>query len=45
MQLVPGSTIGAYVLEELLGQGAFGVVWLGHHTQSGDRVAIKILHT
>lgn len=44
MQLVPGSTIGAYVLEELLGQGAFGVVWLGHHSQSGERVAIKILH-
>lgn len=44
MQLVPGSAVGAYVLEELLGQGAFGVVWLGHHGQTGDRVAIKILH-
>lgn len=44
VQLAPGAQIGAYVLEELLGSGAFGVVWLGHHIQSGDRVAIKILH-
>lgn len=27
-----------------MGQGAFGVVWLGQHTQTGERVAIKILH-
>ena len=44
VQLAPGAQIGAYVLEELLGSGAFGVVWLGHHSQSGERVAIKILH-
>jgi serine/threonine-protein kinase len=44
VQLAPGSQIGTYVLEELLGSGAFGVVWLGHHTQTGERVAIKILH-
>jgi serine/threonine-protein kinase len=42
--VAPGSTIGAYVLEELLGSGAFGAVWLGHQAQTGERVAIKILH-
>lgn len=44
MQLAPGSQIGAYVLEEILGSGAFGAVWLGHHAESGERVAIKVLH-
>ncbi|MCW5812155.1 MAG: serine/threonine protein kinase [Labilithrix sp.] len=44
VQLGPGASIGAYVLEELLGSGAFGVVWLGRHSESGERVAIKILH-
>jgi serine/threonine protein kinase len=44
VQLAPGSQIGAYVLEALLGSGAFGVVWLGTHVETGDRVAIKILH-
>ena len=44
MQLSPGSEIGSYVLESLLGSGAFGVVWLGHHKESGERVAVKVLH-
>lgn len=44
VQVGPGVSIGAYVLEELLGTGAFGNVWLARHVQSGDRVAIKILH-
>lgn len=44
MHLNPGSKIGAYVLESLLGSGAFGVVWLGRHESSDERVAIKVLH-
>ncbi|MBX3190064.1 MAG: serine/threonine protein kinase [Labilithrix sp.] len=55
MQLLPGSQIGVYVLESLLGSGAFGVVWLARRTDGGqagpgrpagfsDRVAIKVLH-
>jgi eukaryotic-like serine/threonine-protein kinase len=44
VQLSPGSQIGVYVLESLLGSGAFGVVWLGSRTDTGERVAIKILH-
>ena len=44
MTLTPGSTIGAYVLESVLGSGAFGVVWLAHRSDTGERVAIKVLH-
>lgn len=44
VQLYPGSTIGAYVLESLLGSGAFGVVWLARQHETGERVAIKVLH-
>ncbi len=44
VQLLPGSRIGAYILESLLGSGAFGVVWLARHDSSDDRVAIKVLH-
>ncbi len=49
MQLVPGSRIGEYVLESVLGTGAFGVVWLAHREDPASslptkRVAIKVLH-
>ncbi len=44
MQLVPGSQIGVYVLDSLLGSGAFGVVWLAHRNDTQNRVAIKVLH-
>ena len=44
VQLVPGSQIGPYVLESLLGSGAYGVVWLAHKTDTGERCAIKVLH-
>lgn len=44
MQLGPGAQVGGYVLESLLGSGAFGVVWLAHRTDTGERVAIKVLH-
>jgi eukaryotic-like serine/threonine-protein kinase len=44
VQLSPGSSIGVYILESLLGSGAFGVVWLASHAETGERVAIKVLH-
>lgn len=44
VQLAPGSQIGVYVLESLLGSGAFGVVWLARRNDNGARVAIKVLH-
>ena len=44
MQLLPGSQLGVYVLESLLGSGAFGVVWLAKRTDNGERVAIKVMH-
>jgi len=44
VQLAPGSQIGVYVLESLLGTGAFGVVWLASRSDNGERVAIKVLH-
>lgn len=44
MQLLPGVQIGSYVLDSLLGTGAFGVVWLAHRPETGERVAIKVLH-
>jgi serine/threonine-protein kinase len=44
VQLSPGFQIGSYVLDSLLGSGAFGNVWLAHHVTSGERVAIKVLH-
>jgi serine/threonine protein kinase len=44
VQLAPGSQIGIYALESILGSGAFGVVWLAHRTDTGERVAIKVLH-
>jgi eukaryotic-like serine/threonine-protein kinase len=44
VQLVPGSQIGTYVLESLLGSGAFGVVWLARRSTDRARVAIKVLH-
>jgi len=44
VQLGPGSPIGGYVLDSLLGTGAFGVVWLAHRLEDDERVAIKVLH-
>ncbi|MGA2497742.1 MAG: bifunctional serine/threonine-protein kinase/formylglycine-generating enzyme family protein [Tepidisphaeraceae bacterium] len=38
-----GQKIGAYVLEQRLGAGAFGEVWRAHHEQSATKLAaIKI---
>ena len=39
----PGTIIGAYRLDRLLGQGAVGLVYQATHTKLGRRVALKIL--
>ncbi|HVZ86349.1 MAG TPA: serine/threonine-protein kinase [Polyangia bacterium] len=43
--LPPGTVLdGAYRLTRLLGQGAMGTVYEGHHTGAGKRVAVKVMH-
>jgi len=40
----PGEVIGNYLLEKLIGEGAFGTVWLAHQLKPVQRsVAVKIL--
>ncbi len=44
--ILPEGTIldGTYRLTRLLGQGAMGTVYEGHHTGAGKRVAVKVMH-
>lgn len=42
--LPPGTPVGEYVVEELLGEGGFGSVYRASHPVIGKTVAIKILH-
>jgi serine/threonine protein kinase len=44
--LLPVGTVldGTYRLMRLLGQGAMGTVYEGHHTGAGKRVAVKVMH-
>jgi serine/threonine protein kinase len=44
--LLPVGTIldGTYRLTRLLGRGAMGTVYEGHHTGAGKRVAVKVMH-
>jgi serine/threonine protein kinase len=39
-----GETIGRFELRSRLGAGKFGEVWLAGHRETGDAVAIKLLH-
>lgn len=40
-----GARLGSlYVLDQRIGGGAMGTVWAGHNTESGEAVAVKILH-
>jgi serine/threonine-protein kinase len=41
--ILPGVLIGNYQVEELLGQGACGVVHVARHVHLGRRVALKVL--
>jgi len=41
--LGPGARVGPYVLGELLGEGAMGIVYRAEHTRLGRTVALKIL--
>ncbi len=43
-ELKSGSVLGNYVLEELVGGGAMGVVWRGADRRDGSAVAVKILN-
>jgi len=39
-----GERVDAYVVEEVIGRGAMGEVYAGHHAESGEPVALKVLH-
>jgi serine/threonine-protein kinase len=39
-----GQRVDAYVVEEVIGRGAMGEVYSGHHSTSGEPIAIKLLH-
>ena len=39
-----GQRVDVYVVEEVIGRGAMGEVYAGHHSLSGEPVAIKLLH-
>jgi serine/threonine protein kinase/class 3 adenylate cyclase len=41
----PKERVGRFTLTRLLGRGASGVVCEGHDTSTGDKVAVKLLHT
>jgi serine/threonine protein kinase len=42
-ELEPGGRVGAYRLEERLGEGGMGVVFRAVHESEGDEVALKVL--
>ncbi|MFT3695125.1 MAG: serine/threonine-protein kinase [Kofleriaceae bacterium] len=42
-QLMPGTNVGGYLIEDMLGSGGMGVVYVGTHPLIGKRAAIKVL--
>ncbi len=45
MAMEPGSLLNRFRLERLLGIGGCGTVWAALDTSSGERVALKLLHS
>ena len=45
MNLVPGESIGPYILLSQLGRGGMGEVWKAQRPDDNHPVALKILHT
>ncbi len=43
--LSSGDRVGSYVLCEHVATGGFGAVWRAEHAESGQEVAIKVLHS
>src|SRR5918997_3883456 len=43
MQSGVGTTFGGYRLEQLIGRGGMGEVYLGAHEENGARAAVKLL--
>ncbi|MEL6182527.1 MAG: inactive serine/threonine-protein kinase VRK3, partial [Myxococcota bacterium] len=43
--IAPKTRLGIYVVEDVIGEGGMGVVYLGHDTVQQREVAIKVLHT
>ena len=43
MEITIGTVIGGYRLEQLIGQGGMGQVYLGQKVDNGQRAAVKLL--
>jgi serine/threonine protein kinase len=43
-KLVPGSLVGEYLLQSVVGVGGHGVVYAAEHRVLGRRAAVKVLH-
>jgi serine/threonine-protein kinase len=41
--LAPGTTVGEYVIEGVLGQGGMGTVYAAHHPVIGKKAAVKVI--
>jgi serine/threonine-protein kinase len=44
MPELTNQTVGPYRIEELLGQGGTGAVYRGVHLETGQDVAVKVMH-